>query len=121
MSHGIDVTGPDNPTAAGGKGLNARSRWARALVRSLYYVHRQAGGGGSLKVEIGRHVPASPQFDPVHPERGGFPPGRAVRVQLASSGRAAMRAVQRQPDSSRIYDDDGRAASRWADASKRDW
>jgi hypothetical protein len=124
MSDGIDVTGPDKPSAAGGKGLDAKSRWARAFVRALYRQHKNWAGrkpSGSLRVEVGRHVPASPQFDPGHPAAGGFPPGRAVRIQVASGGQAALRAVRRQPDSSRIYADNGKPALRWADAAKRDW
>jgi hypothetical protein len=134
---GIDPLGPDRPSVPGGKGLNARTRWARAFVRALYYQHRwySAGRGpgfrvqrrtvvraaGALQVEVGRHVPASPQFDPEHPERGGFPPGRAVRVRLVAGGRAKERAVARLPDSARIYDDDGRPAQRHSEVGLRDW
>jgi len=116
-----DLLGPDNVTARGGKGLDAKTRWARALVRALYYQHKASGGSGALRVEVGRHIPASPQFDPSHPERGGFPPGRQFRLMIDRGGRAAMRAVQRQPDRSRIYTDDGERSLRWADPSKRDW
>jgi hypothetical protein len=131
-----DLTGPDKPSATGGTGLNARSRWCRGFVRALYYQHRnnspyKTGGewkprraprnSGGLVVEVGRHIPASPQFDPAHPERGGFPPGRQVRVKLQKGGKAKLAAVKRLPDSRRIYDDAGNAAARWADPNKRDW
>jgi len=119
---GIDLLGPDNATARGGTGLNARTRWGRGFVRAVYYQHRWYSGdpdtGGwrrdkrvspraadSLQVQIGRLGPA----------------GLAVRVRLAKGGSAAMGAVKRMPDSRRIYSDDGRPAARWADPSKRDW
>lgn len=121
LQQGINVDAPDNPTASGGTGLNARSRWARGLVRSLYYLHKNAGRGGALQIEVGRHIPASPQFDPRYPERGGFPPSRQFRVRIATGGQVALRAVKRLPDSRRIYDDDGNPASRWADPERGDW
>ena len=109
LEHGIgDLLAPD-PLPKGG-GLDARTRWGRGFVRAVYYQHRNysprsAGGSwskrtsprntGGLRVEIGRHVPGSPQFDPTHPERGGLPPRRRVRVQLAAGGRAKAAAVDR--------------------------
>ena len=136
---GIDVTGPDNPSVAGrGKGgLNARSRWGRGFVRALYYQHkwhsipgksqfRQAQrvsprASSALRIEVGRHIPASPQFDPRHPERGGFPAGRAVRVKLDRGGQAKLKAVQRLSDRDRIWTDEGNPAGRFSDPSLRDW
>jgi hypothetical protein len=125
---GIDVTGPDAPSVRSARGgLNARSRWGRGLVRALYYQHRNystAGtaelrtarrtsprSAGALRVQIGRRLPAA----------GVFPAGRAVRVQLASGGRAKTAAVDRLPDSGRIYEDDGTAGGRHAEVSLRDW
>jgi len=133
-----DLTGPDRPTASGGRsgGLDARTRWARGFVRALYYQHRwyspARGEGwrsqrrtaprsaGGLRIEVGRHVPASPQWDPARPA-GGFPPRRRVRVQLARGGQAKDRAVARLSDRDRIYGRDGRPARRWADPALRDW
>lgn len=122
LGRGINVDEADKGgTASGGKGLDAKTRWARGLVRSLYYLHKNAGRGGALQVEVGRHIPASPQFDPQHPDRGGFPPSRQFRVRIATGGQVALRAVKRLPDSRRIYDDEGNAAARWADPARRDW
>jgi hypothetical protein len=126
---GINANGPDNPSVAGGRGLNARSRWARAFVRALNYQHKWYSGGGqapfrtqlrtaprsssALRIEVGRHIPASP--------RGGFPAGRAVRVQLARGGQAKARAVRRLPDSARIWTDEGEPAARFSRVELRDW
>lgn len=101
----------------------ARTRWARAFVRALYYQHKwwSAGGGpgwraskrttfrnaGALVVEVGRAVPA----------RGVIPAGRAVRVKLMAGGNAKARAVAKTP-ASRIWADQGPA---WADPGRRDW
>jgi hypothetical protein len=133
---GINVDGPD-PLPAGG-GVNARSRWARGFVRALYYQHRyyspmRSSSGwkrrtslrasGGLRVEVGRHVAASPQFDPQHPERGGFPARRRVRVMLAAGGRKKDAAVARLSDKDRIYQRDGSPADRFSHANGpfRDW
>lgn len=133
------LTGPDRSSARGGAGLNARTRWCRAYVRALYFQHRWFSGGGhdgkgwrgerrmtprnagALRIEVGRHLAATPQFDPRDPGAGGFPPGRAVRVQLARGGQSARRVVTALPDSRRIYDDQGVPAARWSDIGKRDW
>jgi hypothetical protein len=122
-----DLLGPD-PV----KGNLARTRWARGLVRALYRVndhehghpidsHGHYGGAPPLRVEVGRHIPASPQFDPRDPSAGGLPPARQFRLQIARGGSAAMRAVARLPDSHRIYDDEGRRGGRIAVESSRDW
>jgi hypothetical protein len=124
LAEGINVGGPDNPTVHGGTGLDAKTRWARAFVRSLNYQKKHAGRSGALRVEVGRHVPASPQFDPAHPERGGFPPRRRIRVQIASAGRAKEAAVTRLPDGDRWAvgpQGQRRRGPRWADPSLRDW
>jgi hypothetical protein len=117
-----DLLGPDNATATGGKGLDAKTRWARALIRALYRLHKnEYGRRGALRIEVGRHIPASPQFDPANPSAGGLPPARQFRLMIDRGGSAAMRAVRRQPDRDRIYDDEGRPTLRWADPAKRDW
>jgi len=125
---GINLAGPDPVRRLPGRGLNARSRWARGFVRALYYQHRwhsgQAGGGWrpgkrtvpraavALEVEVGRKVPG----------RGIIPAGRAVRVRVHPGGHAAaVRAARQLPDSRRIYSDDGATAARWADADARDY
>jgi len=135
-----DLTGPDRPSAIGGRagGLDAKSRWARGFVRSVSYQHKwyspvRKGGGwlqerrtaaratGGLLIEVGRHVPASPQFDPARPAAGGFPARRRIRVQLAPGGRAKDRAVARLASRDRIYEQDGTAGRRWSDPGLRDW
>src|SRR5215472_1588612 len=125
MVAGFNPSGPDPVNSLPGKGVNARDRWTRAFIRALYYQHRQysgkPGGGwrkrasprsaSSLEVEVGRRVPV----------RGIIPAGRAVRIRIRRGGKTALHAVQRLPDAQRIYDDDGRAADRWADPALRDW
>jgi len=124
---GVDWRGPDNASAQGGRGLNARDRWGRAFVRACYYQFRWfsvTGGGswrddprsearhaGALRVEVGRRVPAL----------GVLPAGRAVRVMYDAGGEAKYRAVRRMPDSARIYDDTGVPSARWSDPARRDW
>jgi hypothetical protein len=135
-----DLTGPD-PVPAGG-GLNARTRWARGFVRAAYYQHKwysparseQGFRGvkrtaprntGGLRVEVGRHVAASPQWDPANPAAGGFPPRRRIRMQLARGGRAKDAAVARLADRDRSFT--GPKGSRvpgprWANpAVNQDW
>jgi len=121
-NRGIVVTGPD--TVPGGA---AKTRWARALIRALYRQHKQ-GGSGSLRVEVGRKIPASPQFDPRNPGAGGFPPSRQFRLQIARGGSVALRAVRRLPDSQRIYlpasgTEGGKyeMGPRWSNPADRDW
>lgn len=109
---GIDPDGPDNASASGGRGLSARSRWMRAFVRALYREHKAIkGGAGALRVEVGRRVPAS----------GLIPAGRSVSVTYDRGGKAKLRAVQRKPEASRIFDDQGIPAARWSDPERRDW
>jgi len=121
---GIDITGPDNPSVAGGRGLDARSRWGRAFVRALYWNHRNWYGTGNwlsnqyqntyrtrgpLRAEIGRHVAAG---------SGRHATGsRAVRIQLARGGEALERAERRAPRS-HWWPDGGPRASR---RELRDW
>lgn len=126
-SRGIDWQGPDNASASGGKGLNARDRWTRAFVRSLYYQfawYSVTGGenwrsekrgrarhAGALQVEVGRRLPA----------KGVIRSGRAIRVRYARGGQAKLRAVQNKSDSDRVWTDDGQKASRFSDPALRDW
>ncbi len=121
-SRGIDIDGPD-PVPRGG--LNARSRWARGFVRSLYHHHRwysDSGGlrserrtsprnGQALQVEVGRAV------GPL----GVLPAGRAIRVRVVKGGDTARAALGKLPDSRRIYTPDGAPAGRWAEPSNREW
>ena len=104
-------------------GGQAKTRWARAFVRCLYYQHKwwSAGGtsgwrgskrtapreSGGLRVEVGNIVVA----------RGVIPRGRAVRVKLERGGQAKAAAVARLP-AERVWADQGPA---WADPGDRDW
>jgi hypothetical protein len=125
---GIRWDAPDNASARNRRGgLNARDRWARAMVRALYYQHKwfsgAPGGGwreqqraearhsGALRVDVGPRMPAL----------GVIPAGRQVRVMLAAGGQRSERAVRRLADSDRIYDDAGNTAGRWSDPALRDW
>jgi hypothetical protein len=132
---GIDVGGPD-PLPAGG-GVNARTRWARGFIRAIYYQHKWYSGTpgnwrdqkrtaprnlGGLRVEVGRHVAASPQFDPARPAAGGFPARRRIRVQLATGGTAKDAAVARLSNADRIYTRGGAPAGRFGGGTQyRDW
>lgn len=139
---GYDPDGPDDASTypRKGGGLNARSAWARSFVRSCYDQHKwwsadRKGRHGwwraerraaprdsrALRIEVGRHIPASPQFDPRHPERGGFPPGRAIRVQLAQGGAAKQRAVARLANRDRIWENSGDPALRFSYPEARQW
>lgn len=127
-SLGIDASGPDRSSAQGGRSAltSARSRWARAFIRALYYQHRwyspyrhegrwrrrtSARDAGALQVEVGRHLlPA-----------GIFPAGRAVRVRIRPGGRAKRRAVETMPEAERIWTDDGGQGGRFSDPELRDW
>jgi hypothetical protein len=135
LALGINVDGPD-PLPPGG-GVDAKTRWARGFVRAVYYQHKWYSGGrggewrkdrrtsarntGGLRIEVGRHVVASPQFDPRHPERGGLPPRRRVRVQLAAGGKAKTAAVARLSNKDRIWTDTGNPAGRFGEQRYRDW
>lgn len=129
---GIEWNGPDNVTATGGSGIDARTRWARGFIRAVYYQHKwysaPAGGGpgwrterrttprdaGGLQIQVGRRLPGA----------GPVPPGRAVRIRVLRGGRAKERAVEAIPSSRRWAE--GRkgnrtAGPRWADPAARDW
>lgn len=121
-SRGIDLDGAD-PVPPGG--LNARTRWARALVRAIYRVNKHEGNGDrSITVEVGRHIPASPQWDAANPRAGGFPPRRQFRIMYQPDKAKARRHMRRQPDTARAVDDQGRPTSHWSDPNnpkQRDW
>ena len=120
--HGINLLGKD--TAGGGQ---ARTRWCRAFLRSVYYQHEwfyyQTRGLdlGDRRVTKYRGKALEYQVGTVRLDPRGLVVGRAVRIRLLSGGQAARRAVEKLPDSKRIYDDDGQAAGRWADPAARDW
>jgi len=137
LAMGVNVGGPD-PLPKGG-GLDAKTRWGRGFVRSLYYQHKWYSGGkgqgwrpdrrmqprstSGLRVEVGRHVVASPQFNPRNPGAGGLPPRRRVRVQLAAGGKAKTAAVARLGNKDRIYTPDGGPGGRHVAGSfqYQDW
>jgi hypothetical protein len=119
---GIRLLGPD--TAGGGQ---ARTRWCRGFVRSVYYLHkhyfyegkgldltdRRASGFGprSLQFQVG-----TVKLNPL-----GIVVGRAVRIRFVEGGSKAMRAVAELPVSQRIYDDDGNPGGRFSSPADRDW
>jgi hypothetical protein len=120
-AHGIDPAARDS--VPGGE---ARTRWGRAFVRSLYYNHKwwsASGGGwrgerravprqtGGLVVEVGRALPGGTQAGT------RLLPGRAVRVKLVTGGKAKEKAVARMDDQRRWADQ----GPRWADPGGRDW
>jgi|SRR5215472_12969233 len=125
---GIDVLGPDDVSARGGRGLNAHTRWARAYVRALYYQHRWWSAGaagfrqgkrtvprhsGALEVDVGRQAAAL----------GVIPAGRIVRVKFTKRRpEEAKRAHFRdQQPAERVYTPAGGRGARWSDPRQRDW
>lgn len=124
---GINVNGPDDVSARGGRGINAHTRWARGFVRALYYQHRWHSGGragewraerrnvprrsGALRVEVGRQAAAL----------GVIPAGRIVRVQLDTGGMTKQRAVAAMPETEQYVTNDGQRGDRWSDPALRDW
>ena len=123
---GVNPAGPDRPSAAGGRGLDAKSRWARGFVRALYYQHEWyatgsgsgwrrsrrtvRGGRGALEVRIGERVRAL----------GVLPAGRLVEVRVHPGGRSAVRAAERESPARRIHTLEA-AGPRWSDPALRDW
>jgi hypothetical protein len=120
--NGVNLLGRDD--AGGGQ---ARTRWCRGFVRSVYYLHKwhfYAGKGLDLsdrRVSPSQGQALQFQVGTVRIDPRGLVVGRAVRIRLVAGGQAAMRAVEKLPDSKRIYDDDGNPAGRWADPAVRDW
>ena len=131
-ANGWDLDGPDNAATLSGRHVDARTRWGRAFMRSLYYQHRWYGPepgrgargvraerrtvptGAALQVEWGRRLPGSKTGQVL-------PAGRAVRVRIAYGGKTARRVVERKAYADRIYTDDGDAGGRYSVAAGRDW
>jgi len=115
---GINVLGRD-PVARGG--LNARSRWARAYVRALWYQHKwysgdpDTGGWRAVRRAAPRHPGIEVVIGPHRGPTGVIPAGRPVKVRLASVA-AAQRSGR--PEQAWAWADDG---PRWADPGERDW
>jgi hypothetical protein len=123
---GIDLLGPDNASTKSGQHQDARTRWCRAFVRSVYYQHKwffyaadgprpgdkraTANSGQALQFQVGT-VRISP---------AGLVVGRAVRIRLLAGGARASAAAFIKPYDERIYDA-GSAGARWADPAGRDW
>jgi len=120
--NGVNLLGKDN--AGGGQ---ARTRWCRAFIRSCYYQHEwyyYATRGLDLtdrRVTKNRSQALQFEVGTVRIDPRGLVIGRAVRIRLLKGGAQAMRAVDKLPDSKRIYDDEGNPAGRWADPAARDW
>lgn len=109
---GINVLGPDNASTVSGSHYDARSRWARGFIRSLYWLNANEFDGLPLKVGVGRRLR----------RLGIIPAGREVTARVfLSSGRGARRAVAALPDSARIFEPDGNPGPRQADPEGRDW
>jgi hypothetical protein len=118
--HRISLLGPD--TAPGGA---ARTRWARAFVRSCYYLHKhhyRPGQGLVLTEARASTWPAPLEYrvGRVKINTGGVVLGRLVQVRLAPAAGAAD-AVAALPGSRRIYNEDGTPGGRFADPADRDW
>jgi hypothetical protein len=109
---GINVLGPDNAATVGGGHYDARSRWARGFMRSLYWLNVNEFDGLPLQVRVGRRLR----------RLGIIPSGREISARVfLSSGRGARRAVAALPESARIYDPAGNPGPRQADPDGRDW
>jgi hypothetical protein len=127
---GMNLLGPDNAATKSGVKRNARTRWCRAFVRSVYYLHKhyyyegkgldlgdkkiggaEARGSRALQFEVGTVR--------INPE--GLVVGRPVRIRLLPKGSQADKAVRKLPNSRRIVDDEGNAAGAWNDPTLRDW
>lgn len=115
-AQGINVLGRDQW---------GRPRWVAGFIRACHYQHKWHYAKGRFQAERrttpNRSKPVSIEIGIRKPVLGVIPAGRAVRIISRRGGQAAMNAVQRKPDSRRIYDDDGNPAARWADPSGRDW
>lgn len=114
---GINVLAGD-PVPRGG--LNARSRWARAYVRALWYQHKwySLRGGGGWREErrmVMRHPGIQVEVGPHRAALGVIPAGRPVRVRLADPAEAEERG---RPERAWAWADGGPRA---ADPTRRDW
>jgi hypothetical protein len=120
-SYGVDVLAADDA----GKG-QARTRWARAFVRALYYQHRWYYTRGAqlgatrrtevsprpLKITIGRHLPV----------KGVIPAGRLVVVEVLPGGAAKDRALAAKPATDRYITPAGEPGPAWNEGPEsRDW
>jgi hypothetical protein len=121
--NGIRLLGPD--TAGRGQ---ARTRWARAFVRSAYYQHRwyYYETAGDLVLADRRAIPATSkalvfEVGTVRIARGGVILGRSVRLKVVQGGDAAIRAVGQLPESRRIYTPDGYGGGAHSDLRDHDW
>ena len=114
-AQGINVAGPDDVSVRGRPGLNARSRWARGFVRSVYHQHTLWSGGGAgawrttrrrvprsaaeIEIRVGNRVPAL----------GVLPAGRMIHIRY-DPGRPAQLARDR-----------GEVGPHQSDLRLRDW
>lgn len=121
--HSINLLGPD--TAGRGQ---ARTRWCRAFIRSVYYLHRWHYWEGrgldlSQRRDTPNHsCPVTFEVGGVRLGQGGRIMGRHVRIKMHRGGPEAARdAVRALPDSRRIFDDSGHPAGAWSDPGRRDW
>jgi len=121
---GISLLGPD--LDGGGQ---ARTRWVRGFVRSVYYVRKWYMTGNGTP-----SLAAPPSLEPMPPlmsyrvggvdiAPGGRVIGRRVAIKLhwppdPAAARAAVRAL---PDSERIFTDEGDHGGRSSDPTRRDW
>lgn len=117
----VDVDAADDA----GKG-QARTRWGRAFMRSVYYQHRWYYTRGvklattrrtelstrPLKISIGRHMPV----------KGVIPAGRLVVIEVLPGGQAKDRALAAKPASDRYITPDGEPGPAWNEGPEsRDW
>lgn len=118
---GISLLGPDDQP-----GGMSKTRWARAFVRSVYYLHRwHYTPGRGLVLEARRASPwgrpLQYQVNSVRILTGGVVAGRQVRIRTRPGGQAAGAAVDDLPYSRRIYAADGQPAGRHTTPADRDW
>lgn len=117
---GIDLLGPDPAATCSGQHIDARSAWARAFVRAVYYQHRwyyRAGHGlgAARRISPNRSLAIRYQVGRLMPVRGIIPAGRVVAIMALPGGQAARRAVERMPAGRRIFNPDGSHAGASAD------
>lgn len=88
-NYGYKWNGPDNKSGRGS--LNARDAWRRAFIRAVYRANdrRRGGPGRPIQLQVGVKLP----------RRGVIPPRRPVRGRVRRGGAAAMKAVNRLPES----------------------
>lgn len=121
--NGIRLLGADNA----GRG-QARTRWARAFVRSAHYLHKwyyyETAGG--LVLSDRRSVPTQSRallftVGTVRINQAGLIVGRSVRLKVVQGGRAAIDAVDQLPNSRRIFTPGGAEGGAHSDLRDRDW